>query len=179
MSTTITKKAITNVTLQQAEEASKTLAEKVNQLEKIKVKMNELVDKVKNRYSDQVTELREEVEEATKILEQYAYEQKSSWDKKKSFELPHNIIGFRTGTPRVTKEKKFSWEAVLELLKKNKAFKRFIRTKEEINKEAILSLNAANEKEKQLLLKLKDECYLFIEQGDAFYIMPKKEEVAI
>lgn len=168
----------TSCTLEQAQEASKTVAEKTNKLEKIEAKMNEELNKVKTKYSDEITDINDELELTKQILEVYANEQRNNWGDKKSFELLHCILSFRLGNPRVSKQKQFTWDAVLELMKKNKSFKPFIRVKEEINKEAILSLNPSEKKDSLLLNQLKDECYLFIEQSESFFVTPKKEAIA-
>lgn len=177
MSKRIKKNSATNFTIEQAQEASKTVAEKTNELEKIEAKMNEELNNVKSKYSDEITEIHEELEETKGMLEVYAREQRSSWGDKKSYELLHCILSFRTGNPKVSKQKQFTWDAVLELMKKNKSFKPFIRVKEEINKEAILSLNSAIQKDHKLLKQLEDQCYLFIEQTESFFVTPKKEAV--
>lgn len=174
----IKKKCITGgVTTEQAEEAGKLLVEKQNRLEQVEAKMNEEVNEVKSRYSGEITLLKEQLKEPTDLLEVYANEQKGSWGKKKSIQLLYVEVGFRTGTPKLFKQKNFTWEAVLELLKKNKVFQPFIRIKEEINKEAILSLNTTNKKDQQRLQQLKEQCFLYIDQEPCFYIKPRKEAV--
>lgn len=173
MAKRVSKKTYTNITLEEAQEASQQFATTKNKLAKIEAKMNEEINKVKAKYADQVTELSEELEEPAEILEVFAKEQKNNWGKKKSLELLHCIIGFRTGTPKVGKKKGFSWEAVLELMKKNALFEKFIRKTEEINKETILA-----EKDEKLLQKLQDLCFISVDQDEKFYVEPKVEELA-
>jgi phage host-nuclease inhibitor protein Gam len=172
MAKRVSKKTFSNVSLEQAEKASSEFATGYNKLEKIEAKMNEELNKVKEKYQEQVTELKNELEEPAQVLETFAKEQKTNWGKKKSVELLHTIIGFRTGTPKVVKDKKFTWEAVLELMKKNTLMKPFIRTTEEINKELILA-----EKNEKTLQALKEDCYIEIDQDEKFYVQVKKEEV--
>lgn len=166
------KKVVSNVTLEQAQEASQSFAVDSNKLQKIEAKMNEEITKVRSRYQDEITELKEKLEEPTEVLEVYATEQKTTWGKKKSVELLHCIIGFRTGTPKVVKDKKFTWDAVLELMQKNKTFSKFIRTKSEINKEAILA-----EKNEAVLNQMLEDCYIKIDQDETFFVQPKVEEL--
>ena len=167
------KKTFTNVTMDEAQTAAELFATNKTRLDKIEAKMNEEINKVKSKYKDEVTEINEELEEPTQVLEAFAKEQKSNWGKKKSIELLHCTIGFRTGTPKVDKNKKFTWDAIAELLQKNKLFKGFIRTKTEINKDAILA-----EKNEALLEQLKDECYVEVVQDETFFVALKKEELA-
>lgn len=173
MATTRAKKKIfSNVSLDDAQAASERYALTSNRLAKIEARMNEEINKVKSRYTDEITDLNERLVEPMEILNVYASEQKTTWGKRKSLELLHCIIGFRTGTPKVSKDKKFTWDAVLELMKRNKVFARFIRTKEEINKEAIIA-----EKNEALLNQLTEECYITIDQDETFFVQPKVEEL--
>jgi len=169
------KKVYVNVTLDEANAASEKYSTTQNSLFKVEAKMNEELNKVKSKYVDQISELKEDLVEPEEILESFANAQKSTWGKKKSLELLHTVIGFRTGQPKVSKSKKFTWDAVTELLKKNAAFKKFIRTKDEINKENILALK--NDKDKKMLDLLKEEAFVFVEQDESFFVEAKLEEV--
>lgn len=166
------KKVFTDVTLETAQEASEQYAVSANKLAKLEAVMTEQINKIKSKYQDEITELKEGMEEPIELLQAFADEQKKSWGKKKSLELLHCVIGFRTGTPKVSKDKKFTWDAVLELMKKNKMFSGFIRSKDEINKESILA-----EKDENVVKGLKEQCYVFVEQDETFFVQPKVEEL--
>lgn len=167
------KKVIQNVSLEQAQSASESYAQTFNQLSKIQVKMTEEVNRVRSKYSERITELQEALEEPFEVLEVFAKENRGAWSKK-SFELLHTTLSFRTGTPKVDKAKKFTWDAVLELVKKHKTLsKLFVRTKEELNKEAILAT-----KEESVLGLLKEEAFVFISQDETFTVEAKEEVVA-
>ena len=58
-------------------------------------------------------------------------------------------------------------------MKKNNVFKGFIRSTEEINKEAII-----NEQNEAVLNQLKEECYIEVVQEESFYVTAKAEDVA-
>jgi phage host-nuclease inhibitor protein Gam len=173
MATKTKKKVFAGVTLEQAQEASRLYAVRQTQLASIEAKMNTEINKVKEKYQDQVTELKELLDEPVAILESYATASKDGW-KKKSMELLHTVIGFRTNPPKVNKKAAFTWKAVLELLQQHK-MKRFIRTVEEINKEEILALDA--EKDKAVLNQLQENAGVFIDQDETFYVELKKEDV--
>jgi phage host-nuclease inhibitor protein Gam len=167
------KTTISNVSLEDAQLASESYAVAATKLSKVEAKMNEELNKVKSKYQDEITDLKEELELPIETLEVFAKEQQDKWGKKKSMELLHCVIGFRTGTPKVTKDKKFTWDAIVELVKKQKAFKPFIRTSEELNKDAILSC-----KDDEMLKTLKHECYIEVVQEESFYVEAKKEDLA-
>ena len=172
MAKRVSKKVIANVTVEQAQEASSNYATGLTKLSKIEARMNEEINRIKEKYQDDISGIKADMEEPFETLEVFAREQQDAWGKKKSMELLHCTIGFRTGTPKVVKDKKFTWDAVLELMKKNPAFSPFIRVSEEINKEMILA--EANE---DTLARLKKECYVEIDQDEKFFVNVKKEEV--
>ena len=171
-STRTKKKTITNVTLEIAQQASQDYAVSQNKLSRIEAEMNKKINDIKSKYQEDITALKEALDEPMEILEVFAKEQQESWGKKKSLDLLHCIIGFRTSTPKVDKDKKFTWDAVTELLQKYTMFKDFVRTKTEINKDAILAC-----KDDEVLQSLKNECYIEIKQDETFFVEAKKEEV--
>lgn len=170
----VKKKVIVNVTLEQAQEASERFAGVSTTLSMIEAQMNEKINNIKSKYQEQITSAQEQLEEHAEVLQVFASEQKKNWGNKKSLDLLHCTIGFRKGNPKVDKAKKFTWDAVVELLKKHKKLaEKFIRTKEEVNKEAILA-----EKDEKVLEQLQEDAFIFINQDETFYVEPKKEEVA-
>ena len=169
----VTKKTVTGVTIEQANEAAELFAQKYTSLKKVEAEMNEKINAIRSEYKDRIGELQEALKDPHEALEVFAKEQKANWGKKKSMELVHCVVGFRTGNPTVTKAKKFTWDAVLELVKKKPTLaKLFIRTKEELDKEAILA-----EKNPAVLGKLAEDCFITVEQEEKFYVEPKTEEV--
>lgn len=162
------KKQYEEVTLDAAQEAGEHFASINNRLKTIEAKMNSEIDKVKSKYADQITLLQEATEEHVEMLEAYAQQQKESWGKRKSFELLHCTIGFRTATPKVTKDKKFTWDAVTELVKK--LFPNLVRTKFELDKESIIALREAED-----FKALQTACYIDVVQEENFFIEPKEE----
>ncbi len=172
MAKKVSKKTFANVTLEMAEAASLDFANSYNSLEKLEAKMNAEINRVKEKYQDDITTIKESMQEPELILHTFAKEQQPGWGKRKSMDLLHCTVGFRTGTPKVVKDRKFTWEAVLELMKKSALLKPFIRTTEEINKEAILA-----ERSETVLQALKDDCYIEVDQDEKFYVSVKKEDV--
>jgi phage host-nuclease inhibitor protein Gam len=163
-----------NVSLEQAQEASELFAVNNTELELLQAKMNKELDAVKSKYTDQVTALQKTLKEPVELLHAFANEQQKNWGKKKSFELLHCIISFRTGTPKVVKDSKFTWDAVKALISKNNVLtKNFLRTTTEINKEAILAC-----KDEGLLAALQNDAYCSIDQEESFYVYSKTEELA-
>lgn len=168
--TRIKTKVISNVTLEQAQDASETFATNATKLDKLQAKMNEEINKVKSKYQDDITELQDSLDEPQKVLQAFAEEQKESWGKKKSMELLHTTIGYRTGTPKVTKHKGFSWDAVADLAVK--LFPNLVRTKVELDKDSIIALSKEDGFE-----AIKTGLYIDVVQEESFYVEAKKEEL--
>ena len=167
------EKVFSNVTQEQAQVASEQFATAFNKLESIESKMNDELTKVRSKYTADINLHTEAMQEPFDMLKAYAAENRKNWDGK-SLKLLHCTIGFRAGTNKVDKKKGFTWESVLELLKKFKNLKQFIRTKEEVNKEEILKLKEGD----KLLKELKDKAFIEIAQDETFYVNTKAEQVA-
>jgi phage host-nuclease inhibitor protein Gam len=168
---TIEKNPVLNlVNLEQAEEASAKFSQATARLNVIEALMNERINKIRNEYYEEIVRLNEEKELQYQVLETYAQQQKDNWGRRKSMELFHSVIGFRTSTPKVIKDKKFSWEGITELVKEK--FPSFVRTKTELDKEAIIAL-----RDDDVFLKLKKACYVDVVQNETFYVETKSEEL--
>jgi phage host-nuclease inhibitor protein Gam len=168
--TRIKKKVIANVTLEEAQQASEQFAQSSTRLNKLEAKMNDEINKVKSKYQDEITELQDSLKEPQEVLGVYAKEQQESWGKKKSFELLHCVIGFRTGTPKVVKAKGFSWEAITELAVK--LFPDLVRSKSELDKESIIALSKEDGFD-----QYRKGLFLDVVQEESFYVEAKKEEL--
>jgi len=111
------------------------------------------------------------MDEQVNLLQIYGQQYKDNW-KGKSLGLVHGKIGFRTGNPKLIKNKKFTWDAVTELLKK--AFPHYVRTSYEINKEALIACRDKKEFE-----EIKDNCYVDVVQDETFYVEANAEELSV
>lgn len=165
------KHQYTGLTLEEAQQCSETYANANNRLKKIEAKMNGEIDKVKSKYLDEITLLTESMDFETDKLHFFANENKEAWAKK-SFDLVHTIIGFRTGTPKVIKDKKFTWDAVTELV--SKIFPDLIRTKKELDKDVIIAM-----RDQDGFTELRQECYIDVVQDETFFVQAKEEEILV
>jgi phage host-nuclease inhibitor protein Gam len=91
---------------------------------------------------------------------------------KKSLEMTHGVIGFRTGTPKLKTLAKRTWDIVLDTLKAAGKLQ-WVRTKEEVNKEKILSDFAQNLVTPEELKPLG----VAVVQDEAFYVEVKLTEM--
>jgi phage host-nuclease inhibitor protein Gam len=164
------RRVINNVDYEQAQEASARYAEIAARLGSIEAQMNERINSIRDEFQDELIYLTREKEKQFEVLEMYAKEQKDNWGKRKSLDLLHSIIGFRTGTPKVTKDKKFTWEGVLELVKEK--FPSLVRVKCELDKEAIISMREDKE-----FIDLQKACYVDVVQEETFFVEAKMQEL--
>lgn len=173
MATTRKKKTIiTGVTAEEANEALAAYAKATARTAKINAEMDLQFAKIREKYATELTSLENEREGAFDTLQAYATEnQEELFAKKKSLDMVHGTIGFRTGNPKLKPLKKFTFAAALELMKTNKDMAPYIRTVEEINKEKLIA-----ERDTEGLPKLMESCGLSVVQEETFFVEPKTED---
>jgi phage host-nuclease inhibitor protein Gam len=168
----ITKKTNVNVSLSEAQEAAHSYAQHSNRKDKLTAEMNQKIATIREKYEPDITQIDGEMEEYSEVLQVYALEQRKNWDGK-SIELANCIIGFRTNPPSVTKKKGLTWEGVVGLLKASKVLKTFVKVKEDVDKSAILKVQAD-----QKIMKALSLVGVTVEQEEQFYVDTKKEKAA-
>jgi len=184
MATRKKKVIITGVSREQADEAFATYAKSDAQVQKINAEIELQCAKVREKYADRLSVLSLEREQAFETLQAFATENQAElFSKKKSLEMAHGVIGFRTGTPKLKTLKGFTWASALSLVKS--FLPGYIRQTEEIAKDKLL---ADREVEVQLgggdpnnrgyrpLREQMAECGIQVVQDEAFYVEPKKED---
>jgi len=167
------KVLVTAVTDEQMNEAFAKYAMADASVVKINAEIDLKVAKIREAKADELEKHKAEKERAFEILSAYAMENRDThFTKKKSIETAHGVFGFRTGTPKLGKSKKYTWEGVLDLVKTH--LPAFVRTKSEVNKEELLK--AYSEKNDAILAKFP-ECGIVVEQNETFYVERKSEEI--
>jgi phage host-nuclease inhibitor protein Gam len=127
----------------------------------------------RERYEEPLSTLGKQIEEKTAVLERWAEQNPEEFARgRKSIEMIHGLLGYRTGTPKLKLLRGCSWDSVLLIVKNLAKFAGFVRVKEEVNKEAILAAASAsriNDDElKQIGVKVVQE--------EAFFVEPKLED---
>jgi phage host-nuclease inhibitor protein Gam len=168
MSKTVSAKPIKTVSLEDAQQASRMYAEAKARLNKVEVKMNTDITKVKAKYSQEITDAQTEMQDAEKKLQQYATEQKT--EERKRFDLLHCIVGWRLNPPKVEKAEGSTWETITKAAQK--FFPKIIRTEASLDKKAIVALS----KEKEWT-KVKEKLGIDVIQEEAFFITAKTEQL--
>ena len=118
--------------------------------------------------------------EAFDVLRSFATEHRDDlFSKKKSLEMAHGVIGFRTGTPKLKTLKGFTWAKALVLVKEY--LRGYIRTSEEVAKDKLLAdrelVVTVDGKEVPMREEMA-RCGIEVAQDETFYVEPKREEGA-
>lgn len=164
---------IANVSREEAEAAFAEYSKADAQIIKINAEMDLAFSKIREKNQDKLAELEKLKEDSFARLNVFAEKNPDLFGKKKSVELAHGTIGFRTGTPKLKLRKGFQWNAVLELLRNNSILKKYVRTSEEVAKDKLL----ADREDPEVSTRLAD-VGIMVDQDERFYVEPKKEAEA-
>ncbi len=186
MATRQKKTVIVNVSREQADDAFASYAKAEARINKIQAEIELQCAKAREKFQNELTVLTAERDKSFDILHAFATENQSElFTKKKSLEMAHGTIGFRTGTPKLKILTGFTWASALELVKTFLP-SCYVRQTEEIAKDKLLSdrdLEDVKVTESGLIEKevsMKDamaKCGIQVVQDETFYVEPKKEDV--
>ena len=180
------KTIVTGVTREAADEAFATYAKADAQSGKITAEIELQCAKVREKYADRIAALTAEKEQAFDVLQAYATENQAElFAKKKSLDMAHGVIGFRTGTPKLKTLKGFTWASALQLAKKFLPIT-YIRQTEEIAKDRLLADRDLEEvalydtptgdDRTVPMLEAMAVCGIQVVQEETFFVEPKRED---
>lgn len=186
MATRKKKVIITGVSREAADEAFATYAKSDAQMQKINADIELQCAKIREKYADRLATLSDEREQAFDTLQAFATEHQAElFAKKKSLDMAHGVIGFRTGTPKLKTLKGFTWASALELAKRFLPTT-YIRQTEEIAKDRLLADRDLKEVavydtptgdlRTTTMAEAMAVCGIQAIQEEAFYVEPKKED---
>lgn len=178
------KTIITGVTKDAAEEAFAIFAKAEAERAKITAGIELRCAQIREKHQDKLSQLQTIQDQAFETLQAFALEnQDELFSKKKSLEMVHGTIGFRTGNPKLKTLKGFTWASALQLVKE--FLPDYVRTTEEIAKDRLLS-----ERDVDVikpgdplgpgvpLREIMPKCGISVVQDETFFVEPKKEEGA-
>lgn len=168
----ISKALISNMTREMAEKTIGELSRVTSLKAEVEARLEQEITNVRAKYAEQLLELAEEEKEHSAALQLYAETNPELFDPKKSYDLVHGSIGFRTSNPAVKQLTGFTVAASLELAKEFAP--EWIRTKEEINKELIIQ-----ERDKGDAAAVLKRIGLKVVQEEKFFIELKEEAVTV
>lgn len=184
MATRQKKKVISGVTREAADQAFAEYAKADASINKINAEIELQLAKIREKRQAELTVLAQQRDQAFDTLQAFAIENQTElFSKKKSLDMTHGTIGFRTGTPKLKTMKGFTWEAAKTLVKK--FLPDYIRTSEEIAKDKLLADRELEEvefvesditKKSVPMSQAMSECGILVVQDETFYVEPKKED---
>lgn len=129
--------------------------------------MDAKIAQVRKLYETQLTELAATLEAKTEALREWAEANPALFEKRKSIELTHGVLGFRTGTPKLALlSRKWNWSLVLAAVKH--VLPGFIRNTPEVDKEALIAQREHAQVRDALPL-----CGIKVVQDETFYVEPE------
>lgn len=171
MATRQKKTIVQGVTAEMANEAFAQYAKADAEYQKITAEIELQCARIREKKQNEVSTLLAQRDEAFTTLQAYAQENQAElFSKKKSLEMVHGTIGFRTGTPKLKTLKGFTWASALNLMRE--FLPTHIRTSEEIAKDKLLA-----DRDAEGMLDKMAQCGITVTQDESFYVEPKKEEV--
>ena len=185
MATRQKKTVISGVTREAADVAFATFAKADASINKINADIELQCAKIREKHQAELTRLTAERDSSFEMLQAFATENQTElFSKKKSLDMAHGTIGFRTGTPKLNTLKGFTWASALELVK---AFmpSSYIRKVEEIAKDKLLAdrdledvkITESGLMEQEVTMKeAMAKCGIQVVQEETFYVEPKKED---
>lgn len=170
MAKRVKKTILTNISDEKMNEALAIYAKSHAQIAKINADLDVKFTKLRDEKADELIKLETEMSEAYDLVQAYALENKdTSFLKKKSMELSHGVIGFRTGTPKLKNKKGFTWAAVTNLLKE--FLPAYVRSVDEPAKDKLLA-----DRNDEAVAPLLEKVGVEVVQDETFYIELKKED---
>lgn len=164
---------IAPVSLEQAEQIMSDYAMLDARLSEITSKMDQKITEIRELHGEALQSLGDQRQDRLTQLQLFAETNKQLFGKKKSIDMAHGVIGFRTGTPKLKTIKGFTWPAITNLLKK--ALPDYVRTVDEPAKDKLL---ADRDKPEVNQYFNKDGIGCEVVQEETFFVELKKEEFA-
>ena len=156
-------------TRDRAEAVSREIAGAVVLRDSYTAEMERHIQDVRARYETRLLECALLIEQKLPALQAWAEASPELFKDKKSLDMVHATIGFRTGTPKCKPLRGWTWEKVRSYLLEYAIG--YTRTTVEIDKEALIS-----DREKLGRSGLADHG-VQVTQDETFYVEPKREGV--
>lgn len=138
-----------------------------------RLEMDRQLTVIREQYEVSITALQKQIEEKAALLNAWLDSNPDELPKgRKSLEMMHGQIGFRTGTPKLKTILRKTWSQVLDTIK---AFglTQYLRVKEEPNKEALIADITSGALDEADAKKLG----VRVDQEESFFVEPKLEDL--
>lgn len=132
------------------------------------LEMDKRINAIRQEFDERVAELDGQLESMFGDLEAWAMLNPGEFVSKRSLELVHGVLGFRTGNPTLKCVKGVKWDHVLDMLMCNR-MANYIRTTSEVNKDSVIADREKIGADRLQALGMR------VEQADRFYVELKSE----
>lgn len=146
-------------------------AESATELKRLEAKVEKETSAIREKYEDEIAKHQTNLNEANEKLVRYGeFNKDEIFADKKTIDLIYGTVSLRLGTHKVDKKKSLTWESIVLMMKK--VNKNFLRTKIEVNKEAIIEAR----EDKKMMAKLAN-IGVSVVQEEAITVQSKEEEL--
>lgn len=128
------------VTDEQFNEAQKMFVDATGELQALKLKMQDQAQKIADKYNASLLALEQKIQDASVTVETYCKQNDAVLfvDTKKTITTEYGKVNKRKSPPSLVTVNSIKWDEVIANIKKAKKAKDFIKTKEEVDKKALL-----------------------------------------
>ncbi len=168
------KPVLAPVSVEQAEQIMSEYAQHDAMLAELTAKMDQRITIIREEYQDDLQRIAQIRTEKLTQLQLFAETNKELFAKRKSIEMAHGVIGFRTGTPKLKTIRGFTWPAITNLLKQ--FLPEYVRTVDEPAKDKLLADRDKDDVKKYFG---KDGIGCEVVQDETFFVDLKKETIAM
>lgn len=154
----------------EAEHCAGEIADLKAQEAKALAEMDIAVTAIRESFERRLAALRKGIGEKSQVLQVWAEANPSEFAGRKSLDLTHAVIGWRTGQPALKTLAGWTWDRVLEKLKSAARNACFIRTKQEVDKQVLLAARVDLKPEELREMGVR------VIQEESFFIEPKLTE---
>ncbi len=120
---------------------------------------------IREKYQPNLESLTSRMDALSAAVQVWAEAHPEEFGRLKSIEFPAGVIGFRTGSPKLKTLPKWTFDRVLDALRRTDAWRGYIRVKEEVDKEALLGAKLPSAELRGMGLQILQE--------ESFYIAPR------
>lgn len=152
-----------------AEEALGRLAEKSYQRELLNAELDLKLKAIREDYEGRISALTSEINQAFDALNIWADGHPNEFGARKSLEMVHGSIGYRTGQPRLKLLRGWTWERVAQAVQQ--VLPKYLRIRTEANKDALLDDRDAIGTDRLADIGVS------VVQDETFFVTPKQEAV--
>lgn len=164
------KTKVSKLTRQEIEAVVGKIAMMTIQRDQQMATMDEEIANVRKQFEDSISGVSGQIDESFSLVREWAEAHPEEFKDRKSIDMVHGTIGFRTGMPSLKTLRGITWEKVL--LKINEmGLLPYIRTRYDVDKEKMLADRA------EAIGSLFGQIGVQVKQDESFYVEPKRETI--